>query len=89
MTCRGTRGEEDDLSPAAVLAVGGGHECLGQFDERFPGGQGQGSRVEEFVLGLFVELLPPCHAGRVDLDDSVPDSLLHDVDQDGDGVLDG
>ncbi|MFI6422496.1 hypothetical protein ACIBG6_34505 [Streptomyces sp. NPDC050842] len=81
--------EADDIAPGSVLVMGGGHECVGQLDERFPAGQGECSRVEEFILGLLVELLPARHTGRVDLDVAVPDRLLHDADQDGDGVLDG
>jgi hypothetical protein len=67
--------------------VGGGHERVGQCEEGLPVGQGQRAWVEEFVLGLLVELLPAGHPGGVDLDDAVTDCLLHDADQDGDGVL--
>lgn len=53
-----------------------------------PSRQGEGPRVAEFVLGLFVELLPAGHPGGVDGDDAVADRLLHDANQYGDGVLD-
>ncbi|WP_338492045.1 hypothetical protein [Streptomyces sp. SJL17-4] len=39
------------LAPGPVLAVRGGHERVGRLGERFPVGQRQCSRVEEFVLG--------------------------------------
>ncbi|WP_250293284.1 hypothetical protein [Streptomyces atroolivaceus] len=84
----GARGEDDDVSPSAVLVVGGGHERVGQLKEGVPVGQGQRAEITKFVLGLLVESLPAGHAGGVDANDAVPDGLFHDADQDGDGVLD-
>lgn len=53
------RGEDDHVSPAAVLVVRGGHERVGQRHEGLPVGQSQRPWVVEFVLGLFVEFCQP------------------------------
>lgn len=63
----GGGGEEKDVSPAAILVVGDGHQCVGQLDESLPMGQRQCAGIEEFVLGLLVELLPAGDAGGLTL----------------------